>query len=49
MADLPNDIPASVQLIDPATGQPTVTLAQWIQSVTRALRDYETRITDLEP
>jgi hypothetical protein len=48
MADLPSDVPASVQIIDPKTGQPTQTLAQWMQAVTRALRDYETRLADLE-
>lgn len=47
MADLPNDIPASVQLIDPRTGQPTQTLAQWIQAVTRALREMRNDIDEI--
>lgn len=41
MADLPKDLQASVQLIDPATGLPTQTLAQWMQAVVRALREHE--------
>jgi ferric-dicitrate binding protein FerR (iron transport regulator) len=47
--DIPTPIPAPVQIVDPKTGQLTVTGLQKLNEIIRALRDHETRITDLEP
>jgi hypothetical protein len=48
MADLPTELTQSMQLTDPETGNGTQDLLQKINALIRALRDHETRITDLE-
>ena len=49
MADLPIKIPASVQIVDPKTGQPSQAFVDCINAVVSVLRDYEDRIDTLEP
>jgi hypothetical protein len=49
MADLPTQLPSSVQLIDPQTGLPTQTLLQYLTALLRVARDHESRIDELEP
>lgn len=48
MADLPTPIPAQVQIVDPQTGQLTVTGLQKLNEIIRAIRDHDGRIETLE-
>jgi hypothetical protein len=48
MPDLPTPLPAQVQIIDPQTGQLTVTGLQKLNEIIRAIRDHDTRIETLE-
>lgn len=48
MADIPTEIGHAVQLTDPKTGNGTQDLLQKINALIRALRDHETRISELE-
>jgi hypothetical protein len=49
MADLPLQLPASVQIVDPKTGLATQTFLQLVAAIVRAVRDHDTRIDELEP
>jgi hypothetical protein len=48
MANIPTELTPQVQVTDPKTGTGTIDLLQKINDLIRALRDHETRITELE-